>query len=265
MASQRTSPAIAERFTIGRVLVQSWRAFVADIWWFLSIVFIISAVLIVHVEIAGYADVDAISSPWWVFLTWWVSFAIQSLAIAPIVLCVLNPDEAHLRTMLHVNFWTRTLSIVIATCMLQIAIYWPIVAMISLPVPGFAFIWYGLFAVNAIAVGTSFSLFYAVFLAEQCSLWQSALRSARQVKPHSWRMAALVILYCLLDFGGRAAIAPLVNLFDANLAYWLDYALQGCLMAFLILAANIVPAVAYRLLRIEREGLEPKHVAVLFE
>ena len=265
MASQLASPAIAERFTIGRVLAQSCHAFMAGWRWFLPISFIVSAASIVHAELASYANADAISSPWSYFLTLWISLAIQSLAIAPIVLRVLNPDEARLGTMLQFHYWTRTLKIVIATCIVQIAVYWPVVAMILRVASGPALIWFGLFAANIVAVGTILSLFYAVFLAEQRSLLHSALRSVRQVKPHAWQMAALVILYRLLEFGGGVAIARLLNLFDASIANWLDYALQCSFMAFLILTANIVSAVAYRLLRSEREGLEPKHVAVVFE
>lgn len=116
MGSQHTPPAIAKRFAIGRVLVQSWYAFVANIWWFLPIAFVVSAASIGHAEVASYDPADAISSPWSFFLTLWISLAIQALAIAPIVLRVLNPDEARLRTMLQLHYWTWTLKIVIATC-----------------------------------------------------------------------------------------------------------------------------------------------------
>jgi hypothetical protein len=264
VTSHRVFPVLAERFTIGRVLVESLCAFAGGWRWFLPIALIVAAASILHAELADYTN--AIPSPWPPFLSFWVSFTIQSLAIAPIVLRIIRPGEAHLGIMLQSHFWTHTLKMGFAMCIAQIVLYWPAPAMILLPAPiGFPLFWYGLFVINVIAVSTIFSLFYVVFLMEQRSLWHSALHSIRQVKPHIWRMAALVILYQLVEFGGGVAIARLLGLFDASTAYWLDYALQWLLMAFLILAANIVMAVAYRMLRTEREGLEPKHVAVVFD
>lgn len=264
MVSQAGSPAVAERLTIGRVLVQSWHAFASNIRWLLPIALSVSGATVIHAKLTD--DASPISSPSLYFLNLWISLAIQSVAVAPIVLRILNPNETHMGTMLQSRFWTSVLKIVIATCVLQIAVYWPALAMILLPgTASFPLIWYGLFVINVVAVSTIFSLFYSVFLSEQRSLWHSALYSVRQVKPQVWRMAALVILYGLLEFGGGVAITRLLNLLDPSIAIWLDYVLQWSLTAFLILAANVVSAVAYRLLRIEREGLEPKHLATVFE
>jgi len=124
---------------------------------------------------------------------------------------------------------------------------------------------YLVFAVNAVVVGTLMKLFYPIFLVEQCSLWQSAIRGVRQVVPQFWRMTALCILYWLVYSGGIAIVVLLARSFGASMSSWNYNVLFWPLWIVLVLAGNIIAAVAYRLLRIEREGPDPDHVAGVFE
>jgi hypothetical protein len=78
-------------------------------------------------------------------------------------------------------------------------------------------------------------------------------------------MAALCVLYWLVYFGGSAIVVLLVHSFGASGLGWTYNALFWPLWVVLVLAGNIVSAVAYRQLRLEREGPDPDHVAGVFE
>lgn len=92
MSSHRILPIIAERFTIGRVLMQSWRAFVAGWRYYLPIAVVVSTVAVIHAQIAG--DAYTYGSRWSFIFEMWISGAIQSFAIAPITLGILGPGDA---------------------------------------------------------------------------------------------------------------------------------------------------------------------------
>jgi hypothetical protein len=264
VSSHRTLPVIAERFTIGRVLMQSWRAFVAGWRHYLRIAVVVSTVAVIHAKIAG--DTDTYGSRWSFLFVMWTSGVIQSFAIAPITLGILGPGDARSHLAYSLHNWAATLKIAVTVCIQQTFIYWPMVLMLGdIPVWNTLLTGYLVFAVNAVAVGTLMKLFYPIFLVEQCSLWQSAIRGVRQVVPQFWRMAVLCMLYWLVYFGGSAVVVLLAHSLGGSMSGWNYNALFWPLWIVLVLAGNIVAAVAYRLLRIEREGPDPDHVAGVFE
>jgi hypothetical protein len=264
VASHRTLPVIAERFTIGRVLVQSWRAFVAGWRWYLPVAVVVSTMAVLYAQIGG--DADAYRSRWSFVTAMWISGVIQSLAIAPITLGILGSGDARSEIARSLRNWIVAIKIAITVCIQQVLIYWPMVLMVGdVPVWRTPLIGYLVFVVNAVVVGTLIKLFYPIFLVEQCSLWQSAIRSVRQVMPQVWRMGALCVLYWLVYFGGTAIVVLLVHSFGASTFDWSYNVLFWPLWVILVLAGNIVAAVAYHLLRLEREGPDPAHVAGVFE
>lgn len=264
MSLHRTLPVIAERFTIGHVLVQSWRTFVAGWRRLLPIAVVVSTVAIIHAYLTGDDDMYASSSSF--FIAVWVSSAIQSFAIAPITLGILDPGRAGLGTMLQLGYWTRALKIVVATVILQTAVYWPMAVTISLATTWTsAMIGYGVFALNAVAVCTLFSLIFPILLVERCSLWSGTRRSIRQIMPQVWRIAAITMLYWLIYVACSTAVVLIAHSFGTSATDWLYYALWWPVTLVLVLVVNTVSAVVYHLLRIEREGPDPNHVAGVFE
>jgi hypothetical protein len=259
---QPALPAIAEPFTIGRVLVQSWRAFVAGWRRFMPIVVAISALAIFQSWLDR--ETDMYGSAWAILSAAWISSAIQSLTFAPTILGVLDPARSE--SMVEVGYWTRALKIVIATLVLQIAVCWPMAATIAFATTWeSSFLGYGIFLFNAVAIGALFTVYFPVFLVERCSLWTSAHRGIRQVLPHIWRMAAISMLYWLIYLAAGTMVAMAAAAAGASETDWLYYAGWWPVQIFLLLAGNITSAVSYRLLRIEREGPDPAHVAGVFE
>ena len=264
MVSQPASPAIAERFTVGRVLVQAWHAFVAGWRWYLAVAVVVATMAVIHAQIGG--DAHYYGSRWSFLSVMWISGAIQSLAIAPITLGILGPGDARSHATHALRNRLVTLKIALATCIQQTLIYWPLVLMVGeTPVWDTVLTGYLVFTVNAVLFGTLMKLFFPVFLVEQCSLWQSAIRSVRQAVPHIWRLAVLCILYWLVYFGGTTMIVLLVHSFAASTSGWTYNVLFWPLWVVLILAGNVIAAAAYRLLRLEREGPDLNHIAGVFE
>lgn len=265
MASHRTLPDLSERFTIGRVLVQSWRAFAADHRWLLLIAAVVAAVAVLHAQLTG--GTGPYGSRWSFLTNMWISGVIQSFAIAPITLGVLNRDGARSYLAHCLKDLPVTFEIALVVCVQLILMYWPLILMVGDP-PLFwhtALAAYLVIIVNAVAFGTLTKLFYPILLVERCSLGACAMRSVRQAMPHIWRMAALCILYWIVYFGGCALLVLLVHSLGASASDWIYNALFWPLWAFLILAGNIIAAVAYRLLRQEREGPDLEHLAQVFE
>jgi len=263
-ADHRTLPVIAERFTIGHVLTHSWHAFVAGWRRFLPVAVVASIAVIIHAYLTGEDDMYASSSSF--FIAVWVSSAIQSFAIAPITLGILDPGEARSESMLRLGYWTRALKIIVATVILQTAVYWPMAVSISFTATWTSvLIGYGVFALNAVAVGMLFSLFFPILLVERCSLWSSTRRSIRQMIPQVWRIAALTMLSWLIYVAGSTVVVLVAHSFGSSATDWLYYALWWPVTLVLVLVVNTVSAVTYRLLRIEREGPDPDQVAGVFE
>jgi len=248
-ADHRTLPVIAERFTIGHVLTHSWHAFVAGWRRFLPVAVVASIAVIIHAYLTGEDDMYASSSSF--FIAVWVSSAIQSFAIAPITLGILDPGEARSESMLRLGYWTRALKIIVATVILQTAVYWPMAVSISFTATWTSvLIGYGVFALNAVAVGTLFSLFFPIL---------------RQMIPQVWRIAALTMLSWLIYVAGSTVVVLVAHSFGSSATDWLYYALWWPVTLALVLVVNTVSAVTYRLLRIEREGPDPDQVAGVFE
>jgi hypothetical protein len=259
-------PIIAQRFTIGRVLVQSWLAFLADRWGYLTIAIVVSAVSQAQTHLSREVDPHGTIGEF--FYTLWTSAAIMSFAVAPITLGIIEPGGGCAGMLEHVREWKRTLRIVFAACIFQTAAYWPLAAMIGLGLAAeadYMAIGYLVLTINVVVIGTLSYLFYPILLVEGCSMWSSAIRSVRQVRPHFWRVAALTMIFWLAYIGGSAIVAIVMYSVDESAAGWAYYAIWGFLAAILVLTGNVLSAVVYRLLRIEREGPDPYHVAGVFE
>jgi hypothetical protein len=266
VASHRTLPIIAERFTIGRVLMQSWRAFLADRWRYLTIAIVVSAVSLAQTHLSR--EVDPHGTLGGFFYTLWISAAITSFAIMPITFGIIEPGGGRAGMLEHVREWKRTLRIVFAACILDTAVYWPLAAMIALGLAAdvdYMTIGYLVLSINVVVVGSLFYVFYPILLVERCSMWSSVVRSIRQVRPHFWRVAALTMMFWLAYIGGSTIVVIVTYSVDESAAGWAYYAIWGPVIVTLILVGNVNSAVVYRLLRIEREGPDPDHVARVFE
>ena len=270
MSSQRTLPIIAERFTIGRVLIQSWHAFAASRLQCLPMTIAVSIASAIQMWWSG--ETDDYASTWSFFSSLCVSSAILSFAIEPITLGILGANEWSHATMLQVRYWMRALKVAIANSVLASAVYWPI-AVINWfranewlsATQEYAPIASGVLAINAVVVGTLFYLFFPILLVERCSLWSSALRSVHQARPHIWRLAALTMLFWLFYFAIGAIVLLIARSCGASEDDWIYSALWLPQSIVLVLVANVTSAVAYRLLRAEREGPESSHLAAVFE
>lgn len=120
-------------------------------------------------------------------------------------------------------------------------------------------------SINVVVIGTLTYVYFPILLVERCSVWSSATRSVRQVRPHLWRIAALTMIFWLAYLGGGTVVTIVVRSVDQSLADWAFDAVWGPLIVSLVVAGNVLSAVVYRLLRIEREGPDPGNVAALFE
>lgn len=266
MASHRTLPVITERFTIGGALAHSWRAFLGDRRWYLIVAILVTSASLVQTHLSS--DVDQYGSLTEFFYTTWISGAILSLAVMPITLGVIEPEVGRVGMLEHVRNWRRTLQIVFASCVLQTAGYWPLAVMMELGLDSeadYTVIGFGILSINVLAVGTLSFLFYPILLAERCSMWSSAVRSIRQVRPHFWRIAVLTMFVWLFYIGGSVLVTIVTYAVDESMAGWVYYAAWGPWIVGLVLAANVNSAAVYRLLRAEREGPDPNHVAAVFE
>jgi hypothetical protein len=264
--SYHTLPGVAGRFTIGRALVQSWQAFLADPGRYLAVAIVTSAVSLVQAYLSR--EVDPQSTLREFFYALWISAAITSFAIAPITLGVLEPDGGRSGMLEHVREWKRTLRIVLAACILQSAAYWPLAAVIELGVAAerdYMAASYLVLSINVVVIGTLTYPYYPILLVERCSVWGSAIRSVHQVRPHFWRVVALTTIFWVVYIGGSTIVAIVTYLVDHGVAGWAYYAIWGPFVVVLVIAGNVLPAVVYRLLRFEREGPDPGQVAKVFE
>ena len=164
------------------------------------------------------------------------------------------------------------MKIAISNAILTSVVYWPIAVTNGLLAKGwfdttqeYALFAFGVLTVNAVVVGTSFYLYFPIFLIERCSLWSSALRSVRQARPHIWRLAALTMLFWLFYFAVGAIVLLIARLLGASEDDWIYSALWLAEAIVLVLVANVASAVAYRLIRLEREGPESSHLAAVFD
>ena len=203
MSSHRTLPVVAERFTIGRVLVQSWLAFLADRWGYLTIAIVVTVVSLAQTHLSS--EVDPHGTVGGFFYTLWITAAIMSFATMPITLGIIEPGGGRVGMLEHVREWKRTLRIVFAACILNAVAYWPLAAMIGLGLAAetdYMVFFYLLLSINVTIIGTLTYVFYPILLVERCSMWSSAIRSIRQVGPHFWRVAALTMIFWLAYIGG---------------------------------------------------------------
>lgn len=266
MASHRTLPVIAERFTIGRVLMQSWLAFLADRWRYLTIAIVVSAVSLAQTHLSREIDPHATLGEFFYML--WITAAIMSFATMPIILGIIEPRSGRAGMLEHVREWKRTVRIVFAACILNTAAYWPLAAMIELGLAAeedYMAIGYLVLSINVVLIGSLTYVFYPILLVERCSVWSSAIRGIRQVRPHFWRVAALTTVFWLAYIGGSTIVAIVTYSVDQSAAGWAYYAVWAPVIVTLVLAGNVNSAVVYRLLRIEREGPDPAHVAGVFD
>jgi hypothetical protein len=107
VSSHRTLPVTAERFTIGRVLMQSWRAFLTDRWWYLTVAIAVTAVSLVQTHLSR--DVDPYGALDEFFYMLWISAAIMSFAVIPITLGITEPEAGRVGILRHVRAWQQTL------------------------------------------------------------------------------------------------------------------------------------------------------------
>jgi hypothetical protein len=270
VSSHRTLPVIAERFTIGRVLVQSWHAFVACGWRCLPMTVAVSAATAIQEWCSG--ETEDYASTWSFISSLWISSAILSFAIEPITLGILGANEWSHATMLQIRYWIRGLKIAIANAVLTSMVYWPVAVTSGLlakewfgATQEYALIASGVLAINAVVVGTLFYLYFPIFLVERCSLWSTALRSARQARPHIWRVAALTMLFWLFYFAVGAIVLLIAHSCGASEGDWIYSALWLPELIVLVLVANVTSAVTYRHLRLEREGPESNLLAAVFD
>jgi hypothetical protein len=124
---------------------------------------------------------------------------------------------------------------------------------------------YLVLSLNVVIIGTLSYLLYPILLVERCSVASSASRSIRQVRPHFWRIAALTMIFWLAYIAGSAIVTVVMHRVEESVANWAYYAIWGPWIVILVVAGNVLPAVVYQLLRIEREGPDPTHVAGVFE
>lgn len=246
--------------------MQSWRAFLADRWRYLTIAIVVSGTSLAQTHLSR--EVDPHGTVGEFFYTLWTSAAIMSFVVMPITLGILEPGGERAGMLEHVREWKRTLRIVFAACILQTAAYWPLPAMIGLGLAAeteYMAIGYLILSINVVVVGTLSYLFYPILLVERCSVWSSAVRSMRQVRPHFGRVAALTMIFWLAYIGGSTIVAIVTYSVDESAATWAYYAIWAPLAVTLVVAGNVNSAVVYQLLRIEREGPDPRHLALIFE
>ena len=266
MPSDRTLPGVAGRFTIGRVLVQSWQAFRADPWRYLAVAVATSAISLVQAYLSREVDPHGTLKEFFYML--WTSAAIMSFAIAPITLGVLEPDGGRSGMLEHVREWERTLRVIFAACILQTVAYWPLAAAIGLGVAAESDYMAGTYlvlSINVVVIGALAYLYYPILLVERCSLWSSAVRSVHQVRPHFWRVVALTMIFWVTYIGGSTIVAVVTYFVHHGVFGWAYYAIWGPFVVVLVIAGNVLSAVVYRLLRVEREGPDPVQVAAVFE
>jgi hypothetical protein len=242
--------------------VQSWRAF-AVAWRGLVLVAAATSAA-VFLESSLDRETNMYESAWIFLYMAWISSAIQSLAFAPMALKVLDPTRRE--SIASLDYWARAARIGAAAIILQTSACWPMAAAITfVTTQEQVLLGYGVFLINAVIVGALFYILVPVYLMERRTLWDSAHHCIRQIIPHIWRMMALSALYWLIYLAVGTLVALVASMIGVGETDWLYYALWWPIGTLLLLVGNVTSAVSYQLLRIEREGPDPLHVAGLFE
>ncbi|WP_162916477.1 hypothetical protein [Dongia deserti] len=265
------SPALSdwtERFTIGRVLALSWHAFVARRWRFLLIAMFASMFSTIQDKLTE--DGNSYDSPWSFLSDVWFSAAVYTFAIVPITMAVLGTGGGHTRdtTGLSRGLWISLPKAVCASLIINTLAHWPVAAFFaSVAEDGEITITitdYVIVAVNVLTVSTVTYLYFPILLGEGRSIWSSAVRSVRQIVPQIWRILVLNVMFWVIYLGGTTVVV-MANAYDTQHPGWTFYIVWWAWATVLLIAATIMPAVVYRLLRIERDGPDPEHVAHVFD
>lgn len=242
--------------------MQSWRAF--SLAW--RDLLFIAAATAAGLSFESWLDreTDMYESAWPFVYMAWISSVIQSFAFAPMALKVLDPTRRE--SVAALGYWTRAAKIGVAAVILQTSAGWPMAAALAFATTRTqVLLGYGVFLINGVIVGALFYILVPVYLTERRTLWASAHHCVRQISPHIWRMMALSALYWIIYVAVSTMVALIAGTIGADETDWRYYALWWPVGALLLLIGNVTSAVSYQLLRIEREGPDPLHVARLFD
>jgi hypothetical protein len=265
MAKLRTSPAIAERVTIGRVLSLSWRAWIACRW---HLLFIVAPVAMLRAlgEVYLYAAVSkSLPHGWKEVVGAWIFEGIQAPAIAFLAFAAVRwaaGQPIHLAGVLRAS-WNRMLVAVVVFLVVDTMLRGP--AFLIPDTKDLAsFAWNLTYIAYALAVGLITFLLLPILMLERTSLAGALDRSIELISGHRWRIMALTLLtWVTLSLIGYA--------YRVSMAAW---PIEGIdVVSFIRIArsfltisvAACIPAAAYYLLRNEKQGPSPGTIAQVFD
>lgn len=267
MASHRISPAIGERFTIGRVLVLSWRAWIACRWHLLAIVVPIAALRAVGGYYLYAVLPRSLASEWRGMINGWIMAGIIAPAIACVAYAIVRFAEGERLRRADVwrMPWRRFPIVVVATLIVYVAMEGP---QLLIPRDG----------TPALVAGLLVSTFYKlvvlwftillvpILVAERTSFAGALDRSLDLMSGHRWRIVALTLVtWLLLSVTSMIHVEWISRWYPAAARYVFFFPVRFVSVFLTLSIATCIPTAAYCLLRREKQGASPKTLARIFE
>jgi hypothetical protein len=266
VASHPASPAIAERFTIGRVLSLSWHAWIACRWHLLFIVVPVAALRIIGGSNLQASLTKSLPSAWKAMIGVWISTGI----LAPAIACLAYAAVHHAagQSMRPVDVlrasWPRIPVVIIAALIVQTMVRGPMFLIPESKDIVFV-VAYLAFAVYALAVAMVTFVLFPILMLERTSVAGALDRSIQLMSGHRWQIVALALLVwvmlSLLGYVHRTWIVPWYPVLGEEVVYLVRIA-----RAFLTISISAcVSAAAYYLLCIEKQGPSSGTIARVFD
>ena len=266
MASQLASPAIAERFTIGRVLSLSWHSWIACRWHVLAIVVPVAALRAIGGSYLYGALPKSLPPAWKEMIGVWISEGMQIPATACLAFAAVRwaaGQSMHPADVLRTS-WHRLLVAIMAALIVETMIRGPV---LLIPRTGdlvFVAAYLAFFA-YAVGVGLIAFLLLPILMLERTSVAGALDRSIELSSGHRWRIVALTLLIwvmlSLIAYAYRAGIASWRPVLGDEAVYFIRF-VRSCLT---ISVSACIPAAAYYLLRSEKQGPSPATIARVFD
>jgi hypothetical protein len=266
MASQLTSLAIAERFTIGRVLSLSWHAWLACRWHLLLIVAPVAALRVMGGSTLLALLPKSVPSAWKEMIGVWTSAGILTPAIACLTCAAVRyaaDQPLHPSGVLRAS-WRRIPVAVIAALIVQTMVRGPIFLISDSGTIVFA-VGYLAYAAYALAVATVTFLLVPVLMLERTSVAGALDRCIQLTSGHRWQIVALALLVwmalSLVAYVYRAWIVPWYPVLGDEVVYLVRISRTF----FTISITSCLSAATYYLLRSEKQGPSPGMIARVFD
>jgi hypothetical protein len=260
--------ALDSRFTIGRALALTWRAWLACRWPII-LIGLPTAVAQVICRWFVYAHFnERIPERWQEMVYMWLDVSTGCIGFVSITLAALryaSGTRTGARDVFRIP-WRRLPAALVASLILQTIAYWP-TPLLSWPDDGgpILAVDYAILAVNVLTADVLTFVWLPVMLAESRSVIATVQCSIQLVKRHPWRILAIDLGLWAMYFAFSEAAPHVYVMVDPRRAALAWSVITGLWIFVMMSLGCCLVAAAYHLIRTEQEGPAPEALARVFD